>query len=256
MRIFCFATFCLFIALRTPAQVKKQTLESNITKVTVFIEGSQVERHARANLTTGKHELIFHTISPNIEKQSIQVKAEGNLTVLAVTHQQNFLKEQEQQVEIKVLEDKKELILSTMAKEKNLLLVYKQEEGMMIKNQQVGGNNGFKAADLKEAADLQRNRLIEIYQKQMEIEKRIKKIEIELKKIILQLAELNKRSDQSTGEIVVTVHVKQTAMATFHVSYLVKTSGWYPTYDIRVTDISNPLNLQYKANVFQNSGED
>src|SRR6185436_16904910 len=109
---------------------------------------------------------------------------------------------------------------------------------------------------LKDAADFQRMRLTEIYQKQMEIDKGIKKMEIELGKINLQLITLNQKADLSTSEIVVTVQAKENTTANFIVTYLVKKSGWYPTYDIRVKDISSPVNFQYKANVFQSSGED
>ena len=37
-------------------------------------------------------------------------------------------------------------------------------------------------------------------------------------------------------------------------SYVVSNAGWYPSYDIRVDDIKNPVTIFYKANVFQNSG--
>ena len=49
---------------------------------------------------------------------------------------------------------------------------------------------------------------------------------------------------------------KKSRNSNFTITYLVKQSGWFPTYDIRVKDISSPINLQYKANVFQSSGED
>jgi len=256
MRKVFFLYTLLIISICQYAQVKKQIQESKINKITVFLEGSQVERFSKATLAAGKQEIVFNNISPNIEKQSIQVKAEGNLTVLSVSHQQNFLKEQEKQSEIKDIEEKKETIVSSIAKEKNLLQVYKQEESMMIKNQSIGGTNGIKATDLKDAADFQRMRLTEIYQKQMEIDKGIKKMEIELGKINLQLITLNQKADLSTSEIVVTVQAKENTTANFIVTYLVKKSGWYPTYDIRVKDISSSINFQYKANVFQSSGED
>ena len=35
---------------------------------------------------------------------------------------------------------------------------------------------------------------------------------------------------------------------------MVSNAGWYPSYDIRVDDIKNPVAIFYKANVFQNSG--
>ena len=251
------ATFIgLVLCLHLTAQTKKN-IDSKIEKVTVFLEGAQVQRSAKASLTTGKYELVFTNISPSIDKQSIQVKADGNITVLSVIHQQNFLKEQQKQDEIKEIEILKETQIEKISLQRNILNVYKQEETILIKNQQIGGaNNGLKAIDLKEAADFQRSRLTEVYQKQMETDRAIKKMEIELVKMNKQLAELNQKAETSTSEIHVTVNTKETINSNFTITYLVKQSGWFPTYDIRVKDISSPINLQYKANVFQSSGED
>ncbi len=246
----------IIICCQLPAQTKKN-LDSKIDKVTVFLEGAQVQRSAKTSLAAGKFELVFTNISPSIDKQSIQVKADGSITVLSVIHQQNFLKEQQKQEEIKEIEVQKETQTEKIALQKNILNVFKQEETMLIKNQQIGSaNNGLKAVDLKEAADFQRTRLTEVYQKQMETDRAIKKMEIELSKMNKQLAELNQKADISTSEIHVTVNAKEITNSNFTITYLVKQSGWFPTYDIRVKDISSPINLQYKANVFQNSGED
>jgi Domain of unknown function (DUF4139)/N-terminal domain of unknown function (DUF4140) len=242
--------------LQINAQTKK-TVDSKIDKVTVFLEGAQTHRSAKVNLTAGKFELVFNNISPAIDVQSIQVKAEGNITVLSVIHQQNHLKEQQKQAEISEIETQKETLLEKIALQRNILNVFKQEETMLVKNQQIGGaNNGLKAADLKEAADFQRSRLTEVYQKQMETDRSVKKMEAELIKMNRQLAELNQKSDISTSDIHVTVNAKETTNSQFTLTYLVRKSGWYPTYDIRVKDISSPISLQYKANVFQQSGED
>lgn len=246
---------CLLF-LQVNAQTKKN-VESKIDKVTVFLEGAQTQRSAKVSLTAGKYELVFSSISPSIDAQSIQVKAEGQVTILSVIHQQNFMKEQQKQEEIKELEIQKEAMQEKVALQRNILNVFKQEETMLIKNQQIGGaNNGLKAVDLKEAADFQRNRLTEVYQKQMETDRQIRKQETELAKLNKQLNELNQKADISTSEIHVTVNAKETTNSLFTLTYLVRKSGWYPTYDIRVKDISSPINLQYKANVFQQSGED
>ena len=194
--------------LQINAQTKK-TVDSKIDKVTVFLEGAQTQRSAKVNLTAGKFELVFNNISPAIDVQSIQVKAEGNITVLSVIHQQNHLKEQQKQAEISEIENQKETLLEKIALQRNILNVFKQEENMLVKNQQIGGaNNGLKAADLKEAADFQRSRLTEVYQKQMETDRSVKKMEAELIKMNRQLAELNQKSDISTSEIHVTVNAK------------------------------------------------
>ena len=246
----------VFYCLTLSAQTKKN-IESKIEKVTVFLEGAQVQRNAKVNLAAGKYELVFTNISPAIDKQSIQVKADNSVTVLSVIHQQNHLKEQKKQEEIKDIETLKEAQQEKIALQKNILNVFKQEETMLVKNQQIGGaNNGLKATDLKDAADFQRNRLTEVYQKQMETDRTIKKLEAELIKMNRQLAELNQKADISTSEIHVAINSKEPINSSFIITYLVKEAGWYPTYDIRVKDISSPINLQYKANVFQSSGED
>lgn len=65
--------------------------------------------------------------------------------------------------------------MEKIALQRNILNVFKQEENMLVKNQLIGGNDGVKATDLKEAADFQRSRLTEVYQKQMETDRAIKK---------------------------------------------------------------------------------
>src|SRR5258705_12668310 len=68
------------------AQKEPISIQSKIEKVTVFIQGAQVERVAKQNLIAGKDNIVFAGISPKIDKQSIQLKADGKLTVLSVTH--------------------------------------------------------------------------------------------------------------------------------------------------------------------------
>jgi hypothetical protein len=134
------------------AQQTKRSIDSKIEKVTVFLEGAQTQRTAKLTVAAGKHELVFTNISPSVDKQSIQVKADGNITILSVIHQHNFLKEQQKQEEIKEVEALKEAQQEKIALQKNILSVYKQEETMLVKNQQIGGaNNGLKAVDLKDA---------------------------------------------------------------------------------------------------------
>src|SRR4029079_7930295 len=156
-----------------------QNISSKIEKVTVFMQGAQVERTAQQIVKAGKYNLVFDGISPRINKQSIQLKAEGKLTVLSVTHQVNFLKEQQVQDEIKQLETQKEQWIDKIAMERNMRNVYSQEEKMILANQSIKGDATLKAAELKEAADFQRQRLTEIYQKLQDNDHNLKKMDIE-----------------------------------------------------------------------------
>ena len=225
--------------------------------MTVFLQGAQVERNGRQNLSAGKYNIVFDSISPKIDKQSIQLKADGKLTILSVTHQLNYLKEQKVENEIKQLETQKEQLLNKIEVQKNMRNVYKQEEQMILKNQSIKGDNAtLKASELKDAADFQRQRLTEIYEKLQDSDNSLKKMDVDLQKLNKQLTELHVRKDISTSEIIVAVDVKEPGSVFFHLSYLIKQSGWFPSYDIRVQDIGKPINLQMKANINQQSGED
>src|SRR6185295_13119182 len=255
MRQLLFSLLPIFIFLHATSQ--KETIPSKIEKVTIFLQGAQVERSAKQNLSAGKYNVVFDGISPKIDKQSIQLKADGKLTILSVTHQVNFLKEQQVQEEIKQIESQKVVILERIDMEKNMQNVYRQEEQMIIKNQSIKGDNAtLKAGELKEAVDFQRQRLTEIYQKLQENDHNLKKMDTDLQKFNKQLTELNQKKDLSTSEIIVAIDVKEAMNASFRLSYLVNQSEWYPTYDIRVQDIAKPLTLQMKANIKQQSGED
>ena len=240
------------------AQVQKKIPDSKIEKVTVFLEGAQVERSAKVTLpAAGKYELVFMGISPALDEKSIQAKAEGNVVVMAVSQQRNYIYEQTKLEEVKQTEQLRDALVEKIEWQKNLLLVYKQEQTLLEKNQQVSGTaNGLRVADLKEAADFQRNRLTELFQKQMETDRLVKKLEADLRKVKQQLGELNVKAEIPTSEIYVTVTVKEPVTSNFTLQYLVKKAGWFPAYDIRVKDIVSPMKLQYKANVFQQSGED
>lgn len=255
--------FLLFLgSLACPAYAqtlgnKRQEITSKIERVTTFVSGAQITRKASATLMAGKTEIVFTEISPNIDKQSIQVKGDGAFTILSVIHQMNYLKEQKRQDELLKLEVSKKTLQAKIATETSMLTVYKQEEAMLLKNQAIGGQNtGVKATDLRESLDFQRKRLAEALLKQVEIEQNIQILDSTKRKIEAQMVALNYTENLATSEVVVTVSSKEFVNAKFEISYLVKDAGWYATYDLRVQDISKPIALTFKANIRQSSGED
>lgn len=247
----------LFVHSSLWSQTKKNYIDSKIEQVTIFLQGAQVQRSGNAVIPAGKSEWIFSNISPQIEKQSIQLKAQGKITILSVQHQLNYLKEQEVREETKTLEDARNTIQEKITQDRNLIQVYRQEETMLTKNQDIkGAQANLKAEELKAAVDFQRQRLIEVYSKITETEKQIKKSETALDKIQQQLNELQFRKDQATSEVMVTIVAKEPTNAKFELSYLVREARWYPSYDVRVKSITEPVNLEINANITQQSGED
>ncbi|KQC02730.1 mucoidy inhibitor MuiA family protein [Pedobacter sp. Hv1] len=255
---FFFNVLALLICTSAIAQETQIPVNSKISHVTVFISGAQIQRQTESvDIPQGVSQLVFTGVSSVIEAQSIQAKGEGNFTILSVAQQKNYLLERKNS-------DQKTAYLNnvTSLNDKIIALrnesdVYKAEEEMLIKNQVVMGPNvNYDLVKLKQALDFQKQRLTEAKNKQIEINKEVGKLQIELDKYRKQINEIDSKGPKNSNDIVVKVSAKTATKGKFQLTYMVNNAGWYPTYDIRATDVSSPIALVYKANVSQSSEED
>jgi hypothetical protein len=245
----------LFSAATSFAQSRKLTAESSIAGVTVFASGAQILRTANVSVLPGRTEVVFSGLSNQLEQQSIQLKADANITLLSVQAIKDFSSQRRLEADERSLIDKRTDLQDRIASENRLLQVYKKEEEMLTKNQAIGGQAGVKTEELKQALDLHRARMTEVLQKQMELEKSIASQQKELTRVGQQLLEIGKKRDSVNYTVTALIDSRETQHIKFQLFYTVKDAGWYPTYDVRVNDITRPLNVLMNANVFQRSGE-
>ncbi|MDF3078234.1 MAG: hypothetical protein K0S09_2123 [Sphingobacteriaceae bacterium] len=248
---------CVFLCINLSAQERQIKADSKINQVIVFLTGAQIQRQAIVDIPAGQSQIVFSALSPDIEAQSIQAKGEGAFTILAVNRQDNFLEEQKWGEEKAGLQAQIDQQQEKIEVQRNLIAVLKSEEEMLAKNQTVGTETiGLDLNKLKLALDFQRSRLSEAKNKQLEVQRTINKLTEDLTKLKRQLADLNGKSKTTTSDIVIKVSSNAAVKANLGLKYMVKNASWYPTYDLRATDVSSPIELIYKANVTQRSGED
>lgn len=230
---------------------------SDIKNVTVYAQGAQVHRTASAQIPAGKTMLVFKNISTNLDKESIQVKGEGAFTIMSVAFKVNYIDVKSVSEEITQLLNRQTEINKQITFENSIVNVYKAEQNLIEQNQSIGGaNTGVTAENLKAVADFQRVRLTEIFTKQIELSNKITALNTEYNEITKKLQMLNATKAKPTGEIHVLISSKTALSSQFNLSYYVLNAGWYANYDLRVDKINQPMEINYKANVFQNTGED
>ena len=255
-KIFLFLAFTFTLSIAFAQQTPKE-LKSKIDKVTVFINGAQVTRTVKQNIASGKTELVFKNLPHDADKSSISLRANGAVTVLSVQPQANYLDKDVLKERVKKIDEKRLELEAKIKTERTMLDVYKQEEVMLSQNLQVAGSqSGLKAADLKEVMDFHRTRLIELKQKEGDLEKSLADLNKELAKHRAQIATEIDTQEKPSLEVLILVSAKQTTDVEFELSYYVPAAGWFPNYDVRVEDITQPIKLKYKGNVHQNTGED
>jgi hypothetical protein len=235
-----------------------QKIQSTIENVTVYYAGASVERIAKVSILKGKNQLLFTGISQQIDEESIQISSKANLDISSVKFLLNNQSEENAQKEIGILNQQKEDVLEKIATEKQNLKVFQREEEMLLKNQAIGGSYaGLKANDLKEAVEFHRTRMQEIFRKQLEINRIIKALDKDVQKINQKLTEVTDKADEKNSEILVELNAKELATnVEIKLGYTVMDAGWRPSYNLKVNSIDQPLQLSYKGNIFQYSGED
>ena len=60
---------------------------------------------------------------------------------------------------------------------------------------------------------------------------------------------------ETSLEVIVNVEASRAAEGKLLLSYWMNNAGWNPSYNARVSDITEPLKLEYQAMVYQNTGE-
>jgi len=247
---------CLF--QWTQAATAETKIPSKIKEVTVFQRGAQVSRTGQTNIAKGQSILIFSGISPQIDPNSIQFSSVGNFTILSINHKLDYLTPPEKDEKLEGLKTQRENFSDQLAEEKAILSVFQEEENLIIANKSLASQqNGVDIENLKATAEFYRSRIKEIRLEKLTINKSIRQLQEEIKKVDQQLQTLKaKYQPKATSEVWVTVSADQVSRATFTLTYLINNAGWTPLYDIRVKDINSPAQLQYKAKVYQNSGED
>lgn len=235
----------------------EQRTPSTIANVTVFLNQAQVTRLAKVNLQAGITNLVFDNVSPFINLNSIQVKTEGNITLLSVSQRNNFLASNNKPDFIVALED----TLNATKQQVALLHIKKEalqlEKEVIIANKSIGGENtGVKIEDLEDALVLFRKRYQEIGEEVLKLDNAEKKLVLIEQKLQAQLDQYTNGQNNAV-EIVVTVKTLQAvANSKIEWSYLVGNTSWTPFYDIRVKDTKSPLQLVSKAYITQATGED
>ena len=230
--------------------------EAPIKHVTVFTNGAQVERTQSVNLTAGEQVVTFTGLSPYTDTKSLQLKARGKLTVIGVNYRKAHPDSLRQVRTLKEAQERVKAAEDQMHQLKAQREVVESQLEMVKTNCSVGNRTAVTPlAGIKELNTYYSQELLALKKKIISIDEELKKADEERQRRADAADSIARQHLTTVTEVDVKVDVPQACRAEFHITYYVKNAGWYPTYDIRSEGTSKPLQLSYKANVFQNTKE-
>ena len=245
----------LFLTIPCLAQEPQIKVEHSIEHVTVFLEGAQIRRSVSTDISAGKSELILTSLSPYIRENTIQVKGEGSAVILSVRRQMNHSSALSRSLKADSLLGELEKLQREYDRIEGRSSVLNEKRELLYANRKLSGD-GASVDELTAALELFDRQLMQISKEEQSIREQLTGITREMDDIKAALDDIRNKEELPSSEIHILVEAKARTSLQLQVTYMVDNAGWFPGYDIRVSDIASPISLHYKAEVFQQTGVD
>jgi uncharacterized protein (TIGR02231 family) len=255
MKKIFFTLILIFSVVYYVSADNEKDIKAGLKHVTVYPDRAQLTHETTVEIPAGMTVLKLGSLSPYIDAQSIQVKGLGEFMILSVNHQNNYLQNLEELPEIKSIRSQIEALQLKVEDEKAAISILKEKEEFLVANRAIlVKETTFTLEQLKSVMDLYTNNMDQVTMTVLKKNRLIKDYEKQIAALQQQISDRIGKQQLPSGEISVSVSAEKPVSGKLTFSYVVTNAGWYPSYDIRVDDITKPVNIFYKANVFQNTG--
>jgi uncharacterized protein (TIGR02231 family) len=232
-------------------------IKSTIDKVKVFLTGAQIERTASANLKIGRNRIVLKNISAKLDEKSIQVRYKDDIRLMSVSTELDFQIFEGNTGRVGALNDSLKLIEERLLELHDIKAAINSEKSVLDKNKVLRGDNvSLTAAEIEKGALFYRKRMESINKELTKI--KMEKSELQKRKWIIQskLDELNFKESSRSNQIILIVDTKSSKSIDFTIEYFVSGCGWEPNYNLHAKDLSGTITMEYKAKVFNDTGND
>lgn len=254
----------------------EKIVESKISQVTVYSQGAQIYRTASYAVSKGVTEVIIEGVSPTIDVKSLQVKATGAAIILDTKYMVYYPKPESIPLSGLPLKTRQQITaLEDSIKRVNYeIQSYQDELDVLVATKNILQNNGAIRGQGKVNDSIQLlQTAIDYYSKKMmEINERYRvlgrskanseTVRNGMNQRLQDLRNFENNSDtrnkamEPRHRVIITIKSDASITGKLDVSYLVSSAGWTPMYDLRSEISVGKVNLNYKAQVYQNTGVD
>ncbi|OCG02298.1 DUF4139 domain-containing protein [Gilliamella sp. wkB112] len=230
---------------------------NNVTldKVTLFLKGAELQGQAEVTLAKGESEIVLTGIANGVNPDSITVGfgTDNNVKILSTSLQNDTEANKPENSDLQpLLTQLKQLqqkytsinIQYQAASETVVLLQGNRLEGLI------------KTTDMQNAVNFIKTNLVSALNEQYTLQTELDNLKQQIDDCQQKIDQQQTATHSLNNAITVKVYADNDITLPVVVSYVITDAGWQPSYDVRVTDINSPLQLTYKANVYQKSGID
>ena len=239
-----------------------QTDGAPITRVTVYADRAEVVRTFKGRLEAGEQTLVFDRLPGATRLDQLRVEGRGEFTLLDIRPETVQTKEIAN-AQVRALQDalKAQDLRQQALNQTEARLTFQKSalDKMLARLTTAGKESANPEMDpLKWAAflDFQDKQLAEVDRQVLALQADREAVRAEVDRLNRELAALRGNERRSRLLAKVNLDVRQAGEVEVHLSYLVRGPSWSPSYDMRADTKAKTLDVTYRAEVRQATGED
>ena len=235
----------------------RSTTKANLSAVTIFRQGAEMNHLAKADLAKGNNELVIENISNAVDINSVQVNCSGNVTVMGVEFSTDFMQEETKSSLKKMLEDSVGRVNDVIEKNKTSIGILNEMLMVLKANKEIKGTQtGLSVAELMKLMDYYKGKSTELQNELATLTQKQKRLTELTERLNDQIAQEQKKNAKTFGKLVLQLNCAIAGKYDFNISYITPNAYWTAFYDLRADNIMSPLKLVYRAKIFQTTGID
>jgi len=251
-----YSIFILFfvVSFFKSQEIKK---EIDVKQATVFLQGAKVFGSTNVTLQKGRNTVKIINLPNDLDENTYKINLEKNTTLLSITPQSNYLKNDELTDGEKKLDDERKKI----QRQVNLLNIQIKnltgEQNIINDNLKVSTNDKSTPQEqLIKLTEFYRKRMLEIDNQVFLLTEQKTTLDESIAKINKQFSEEQTHKTQNRKELILEILAENEMNLNLGLSYIVSNAGWVPSYDLRALSTKKPLEIVYKGKIYQKTGQD
>eukprot|EP01137_Pigoraptor_chileana_P009829 Opistho-2@58657 len=225
--------------------------------VTVYTNGAQITSDVTVTVPKGTNIVRIGEVSQFINQNTIQLSGLKEVSVLSIGFEVISYPKKVVSEKIKTLQSEISTKQREMALLQNHIKGLEEEESILSSNKNLGSSQQAVSMEkLLLHSKHYRERVPVIKTEIYDTNKKIAAIDIDLRAMQAELQKIKGDSEELKGEIIVKVDNPNEAVTlNLVLKYNVSGAGWSPSYEIKAKNSKDALRFVYKAQVYQNTGE-
>ena len=245
--------FLLAIIVVSPFAILAADYESSINSVTVFEQGAQIDRRAQVQVNKGLSSIVIKGLSEHVDPSSVQATITG-AKILSVTYSMDYLASEENNADKKSIEEALSKLEYELKLLKNKREINELELVLIQKNIDIKGDAVLDVADLEDFLIFYRSNLPLIKGSLLAVEEKEKQLKKKKAQLEQQLLHLKGVKKKTSAKVELEVSSTMASKASLELNYYVREAGWRPNYNLRASSLEAPIEMDFYAQVYQNTG--